>query len=76
MPNTSPLTDEQKTILDDFIDTYREGSKKERKGVIKNALIVLFPPVPEDDEDGKKRRKERLDEMRKVKFLFITLSLC
>lgn len=76
MAKSPTLTDDQKSSLDDFIDAYREGSKKERKGVIKNALAVLFPSVPEDDEDGKKRHKERLDEMRKVTLLLIMLSLC
>ncbi len=76
MANTSTLTDEQKATLNDFVDAYREGSGKERKGVIKNALGVLFPFLPEDGEDGKKRRKESLQTMRKVILLFIMLSLC
>lgn len=75
MGNTAKLTDEQKTTLADFVDAYREGSAKERKGVIKNALGILFPSVPEDGEDGKKRRRERLDTMRKVALSFTMLSL-
>jgi hypothetical protein len=60
------LTDEQKTTLDGFTDTYSQASRKERKGILKDALAALFPAVPDNDKDGKKRRKERVATMTKV----------
>lgn len=67
MANTiTKLTDEQKTTLDGFTDTYSQASCKERKGILKDALAALFPAVPDNDKDGKKRRKERVATMTKV----------
>lgn len=64
--NITKLTDEQKTTLDGFTDTYSQASRKERKGILKDALAALFPAVPDNDKDGKKHRKERVATMTKV----------
>lgn len=71
MAQPQKLTNEQKSRLDDFVDSYKQASRKERKGVIKNALTALFPAVPEDDKDGRRLWKEQVDSMKKVMVIML-----
>ena len=76
MATTTPkLTDKQKTTLDGFTDTYRQASRKDRKGIVNDALAALFPAVPDNDKDGRKRRKERVATMKKVRCMIMLLII-
>jgi hypothetical protein len=59
------LTEEQKVTLDTFTNAFREASSKDRKGVLKDALMALFPLVT-NDEEGRRNRKKKIKKMRKV----------
>jgi hypothetical protein len=66
------LTTEQKTTLNGFTAAYKEASRKERKGVIKEALATLIPAVADNDKQGTRRRKEQIDNIKKVTFWCLT----
>ena len=66
MSSAGKLTNEQKTVLNGFLDAYKAASRKERKPIIKEALDALFPAVSVNDKRGTQYRKEQIDNIKNV----------
>ena len=65
------LTEEQVTTLDSFTESFRDGSFKERKQVVQNALKALFPKIKNGKREDKANRVARIDRFKPVR-----ASLC
>ena len=61
------LTDEQVSTLDGFAESFRDGSFKERKQVVRDALKALFPKIKNGNREEKANRTARIDTFKPVR---------
>jgi hypothetical protein len=60
------LTEQQIETLDGYLESFREASKKERRRVLQNALIALFPKSRDSSKEDKTQRQESIEKLKPV----------
>jgi hypothetical protein len=64
--SSSKLTEEHTAVLDLYMDSFREASRKERKRVLQNALKALFPKVRDASREDKAIRQQAVKDFKPV----------